>query len=97
MDVKTIAMKEIGIQIAFLISGTFGAILMVGKNSANNIQQTILSIIGGMTSANYLTPIVVEFANLQNEKIQNGIAFIIGFLGLKLVEVVSDKLLNKIK
>jgi len=89
-------LKEIGIQIGFLVSGLFGAILMVSKTSSNNLKQTILSLFGGMASANYLTPLIVEITNLKDEKIQNGLAFIIGFLGLKLVELVSDKILKNI-
>jgi hypothetical protein len=33
---------------------------------------------------------------LKDEKIQNGLAFIIGFLGLKLVELIADNLFKKI-
>jgi len=89
-------LKNIGIEIGFLISGLFGAILMVSKTSANNLRQTILSLFGGMASANYLTPMLVEITNLKDEKIQNGLAFIIGFLGLKLVELIADNLFKKI-
>jgi hypothetical protein len=90
------SLKDFGIEIGFLISGLFGAILMVSNTSATNLKQTILSIVGGMASANYLTPVVIEMVNMGNTKLQNGLAFIIGFLGLKLVEVVSNKLLSKI-
>jgi hypothetical protein len=89
-------LKDIGIEIGFLISGLFGAILMVSKTSANNLKQTILSLFGGMASANYLTPMIVEVANFKDEKIENGLAFIIGFLGLKLVELIAEKFLKNI-
>jgi hypothetical protein len=89
-------LKEIGIEIGFIVSGLFGAILMVSKTSANNLKQTILSILSGMASANYLTPLFIEMTNMKDEKIQNGFAFIIGFLGLKLVELISEKLLKNI-
>lgn len=89
-------MKEIGITISFLISGLFGAILMASKNTQTNIRSTILSIFGGMAAANYLTPIMIELLNLKEAKLQNGLAFIVGFLGLKLVEVLSNKFLNQV-
>jgi len=89
-------MKEIGITISFLISGLFGAILMASKNSQTSVKSTILSIFGGMAAANYLTPIMVELLNLNEAKLQNGLAFIVGFLGLKLVEIISEKFLEKI-
>ena len=89
-------MKEIGITISFLISGLFGAILMASKNTETSIRSTLLSIFGGMAAANYLTPIMIELLNLKEAKLQNGLAFIVGFLGLKLVEIVSEKFLEKI-
>ena len=89
-------MKEIGITISFLISGLFGAILMVSKNAQTSIKSTILSIFGGMAAANYLTPIMTDLLNLKEAKLQNGLAFIVGFLGLKLVEILSNKFLNQV-
>jgi hypothetical protein len=89
-------MKDIGITISFLISGLFGAILMASKDTQTSIKSTILSIFGGMAAANYLTPIMTDLLNLEEAKLQNGLAFIIGFLGLKLVEVLSNKFLNQV-
>ena len=89
-------MKEIGITISFLISGLFGAILMASKNTETGIRSTILSIFGGMAAANYLTPVMIELLNLKEAKLQNGLAFIVGFLGLKLVEILSNKFLNQV-
>ena len=89
-------MKDIGITISFLISGLFGAIFMASKNAQTSIKSTILSIFGGMAAANYLTPIMIELLNLKEAKLQNGLAFIVGFLGLKLVEILSNKFLNQV-
>jgi hypothetical protein len=89
-------MIDIGITISFLISGLFGAILMVSNSAQGNLKSTMLSIIGGMASANYLTPVMIEMLGLKEAKLQNGLAFIIGFLGLKLVEVLSNKFLKQI-
>ena len=89
-------MKEIGITISFLISGLFGAILMASKNAQTSVKSTILSIFGGMAAANYLTPIMTDLLNLKEARLQNGLAFIVGFLGLKLVEILSNKFLNQV-
>lgn len=88
--------EKIGISISFLISGLFGAILMASKSAKGNIKSAIVSIVGGMASANYLTPVLIDMLKLEETKLQNGLAFIIGFLGLRLVEIVSEKFLNKI-
>ena len=49
-----------------------------------------------MCAANFLTPVLGDMLNITNVKHQNGIAFIAGFIGLKLVEIVSENLLQKL-
>jgi hypothetical protein len=89
-------LQKMGIQIGFLISGLFGAILMATKSDKTDAKSVILSLVGGMSAANFLTPVLVDTLNIVNIKHQNGVAFIAGFLGLKLVEIVSEKFLEKI-
>jgi hypothetical protein len=86
-------LKDYGIDIGLLVSGLFGAVLLTSKGSAMNLTRTVGSLIGGAASANYITPIVMHLANLDNSKYQYGIAFLLGFLGLRGVELVSKKLL----
>ena len=85
-----------GIDIGFLISGFFGALLLVSKNSAQKISTTIASILAGTACANYLTPVVMSFLP---EGVKNGgkyaVAFVMGFMGLKGLELVIDKLFTK--
>ena len=88
--------QKMGIQIGFLISGLFGAILMATKNAKTDTKSVMLSIVGGMSAANFLTPVLVDTLNIVNVKHQNGVAFIAGFLGLKLVELISEKFLEKV-
>lgn len=89
-------LQKMGIQIGFLISGLFGAILMATKNEKTNVKSVALSLIGGMCAANFLTPVLGDILNITNVKHQNGIAFIAGFIGLKLVEIVSENFLQKL-
>jgi hypothetical protein len=89
-------LQKMGIQIGFLISGLFGAILMATKNAKTDTKSVMLSIVGGMSAANFLTPVLVDTLNIVNIKHQNGVAFIAGFLGLKLVELISEKFLEKV-
>jgi hypothetical protein len=90
-------LSEFGVEIGFIVSGLFGSILMVSKNAANNLKSSIIAIVGGMASANYLTPTLIHVADIKEAKLQNGLAFVVGFLGLKLVEIVSQKVLDKIQ
>ncbi len=70
---------------------------MATKNAKTDAKSVMLSLVGGMSAANFLTPVLVDTLNIVNVKHQNGVAFIAGFLGLKLVELVSEKLLEKIE
>lgn len=69
---------------------------MLGKNSSVNLKTTLFAIITGVSSANYITPIVSDMINISNQY-QMGVAFILGFLGLKGVEKISEKVLKEEK
>ncbi len=88
-----IDLKQYGIDIGLLISGLFGSILLTSKTSSKNIGRTISSLVGGAASANYITPILIGFAKIDGTHYQYGIAFLLGFLGLKGIEYFSEKLI----
>ena len=94
-------MKEfllgIGINIGLAVSGFFGSLLLVGQQKEQNLREQIISVIGGTMSANYLTPVAIDFFNLDSESLHYGVAFIIGFGGLKVVEYFYNKWFNKLK
>lgn len=85
-----------GIDIGFLVSGFFGALLLVSKDSAQKISTTIASILAGTACANYLTPVVMSFLP---DSVKNGgkyaTAFVMGFMGLKGLELLIEKVFVK--
>ena len=84
-----------GIDIGFLVSGFFGSLLLVSKNSTQRLKTTIASILAGMACANYLTPValgLIPEAVRPNSKY--AMAFVLGFLGLKGLEFVIDRYLS---
>jgi hypothetical protein len=87
------SLKAYGIDVGLLVSGLFGAVLLTSKGSAMNITRTISSLVGGAASANYITPIVVKITKLDESQYHYGIAFLLGFLGLKGIEYFSSKIL----
>ncbi len=93
MEPPQVNLKEYGIDVGLLISGLFGAILLTSKESAMNLTRTISSLVGGAASANYLTPVVISLAKLDNSHFHYGVAFLLGFLGLKGIEYFSRKFL----
>lgn len=94
-------MKEflisIGLNIGLAVSGFFGSLLLVGKQKNQNLREQVFSVIGGTMSANYLTPVVIDLLGIDGESLQYGFAFVIGFGGLKIVEVVYERYLGKLK
>lgn len=86
-------LNEYGIDVGLLISGLFGAILLTSKDSAKNIGKTVSSLIGGAASANYIAPVVITFSKLDDTHYHYGVAFLLGFLGLKGIEYFSNKLI----
>jgi hypothetical protein len=86
-------LQDIGINIGISIAGLFGSLLLIGKTSAHDLKTTIISLISGVASANYLTPMVSDLFAIKMEY-QYGIAFVLGFLGLKGVEKVSEKFMK---
>lgn len=93
MEPSRFSLKEYGIDVGLLISGLFGAILLTSKDSAINLTKTISSLVGGAASANYITPIVINITKLDETHYHYGIAFLLGFLGLKGIEYFSSKIL----
>lgn len=89
-------LEEIGINIGISVAGLFGSLILIGKDAALQWKTSIFSIITGVASANYITPIVVDITRM-DVKYQMSIAFILGFLGLKGVELISGKLTKTIK
>lgn len=86
---------SIGMNVGLAVSGFFGSLLLVGKQREQNLREQIFSVIGGTMSANYLTPVVIDTFKLQTDSLQYGVAFVIGFGGLKVVEFVYEKWFTK--
>jgi len=84
-------LRDIGINIGIVVAGFAGSLVNVGKNAHTNWPATIASILAGTLSANYLTPIAVEFLKL-GQSTQYGCAFLMGFLGLHGVRYILKKL-----
>ncbi len=84
-------LKALGIDLTLCIAGTAGAVITIGKKALENLAVTFTSIVAGVGCANYLTPIIMDMANLDNPKWQTGLAFILGTLGLKTVEIFGQR------
>jgi Na+/proline symporter len=81
-----------------MLAGFFGALILALTAKNQTPGRAITSIFAGALCANYLTPIALHF---MPESIQNngkyGAAFIMGFIGLKTLELVYDFVSKKLK
>lgn len=82
--------EQLGINIAISIAGLFGSLLMIGKSAAQTWKTTVFSMISGVACANYITPIILDITRM-DVKYQVSVGFVLGFLGLRSVEVISKK------
>lgn len=90
-------LEELGINIGLSIAGFMGSIMFIGKDNIKDVRTTLVAMFGGVASANYLTPVVSDFFGIVKINHQFSIAFILGFMGLRGVEKVINKIFNKNK
>lgn len=88
-------LKAAGIETPLIIAGSSGAIASLSKKNNMNWPQKFIAVLSGGASANYLTPIVESWINSE-PKVMYGISFLIGYGGMKFVEIIINKLFNKI-
>jgi hypothetical protein len=87
-------LQDIGFNIGISVAGFFGSLILIGKKQSNNLKTTFFAIVTGVASANYITPIIIDIIRV-DKKYEMSIAFILGFLGVKGVEFVSNYLIEK--
>jgi hypothetical protein len=86
-------LKEEGIDVGLAIAGLFGALMMLSKTAGLNVGRSVLAIVGGAASANYVTPLILKVTRLENDiHYAYAIAFLLGFAGLRAIEMISSKI-----
>ena len=85
-------LNEHGIDVGLAVAGLFGALMMLSKTAGLNMGRSVLAIVGGAASANYVTPLILRIARLEgDEHYSYAVAFLLGFAGLRAIEVISSK------
>lgn len=88
--------EQLGINIAISIAGLFGSLIMIGKTAAQQWRTTIFSMLSGIACANYITPLILDMTKM-DVKYQVSVGFVLGFLGLRSVELISKKFVKEDK
>jgi hypothetical protein len=76
------------------IAGLLGSLIMVMRDPRKRSRmQKISAVLAGTASAVYLTePIVGTVFNLHDPKYLLGFSFLFGCMGLRIIEIITDKI-----
>lgn len=85
-------LNSIGINIGLTIAGFLGSLLLLPKQ--RNWKLQLVSVFSGSLCATYLAPVLIGFMNINAPNIQYGLAFLVGFSGVKIAEVLEDKIIK---
>lgn len=85
------ALDDLGISLPLIVAGVMGGFVKTGNEKRLTLKARIFSILSGGAIANYLTPLVLDWARI-SEASKYGFAFILGFSGLKGVEFIILKI-----
>jgi hypothetical protein len=88
-------LKSLGINIGLTIAGFLGSLLLVPKQK--NWRMQLLAVLSGTLSATYIAPVIIGLLNIEAPNIEYGLAFIVGFSGVKITEVLESKILRLLK
>jgi hypothetical protein len=92
-------LKNNGIDPSLFLAGAMGGFVKNGSERELSVWERIFIICSGAASATYLTPLIASLVGWNNEHLY-GLAFVVGYLGLSLVEVLAHivhKKMNKDK
>lgn len=80
-------------EIMLLVAGFAGSLVSVLSKPTNTLRESALAIIAGMSCAYFLTPLMFDVLNIDpSPNTQSAMAFLLGVLGMRTVELVVQKL-----
>jgi hypothetical protein len=87
-------LKLMGFEIFLMIAGFMGALVNVSRDKNLTWFEKGITVISGGLIANYITPLILDFIKA-GDSARYGLAFIMGYMGLKSVEYAIDWLHKK--
>lgn len=88
--------KSVGFEISLIVAGLAGAFVSVSKDKQMTFIEKTVAIISGGLIANYVTPVAIDWVQM-GENTKYGVAFLMGYTGLKGVEYLIQKKFHKNK
>lgn len=84
--------ESIGIEVIMFFAGLAGGITsLTTKPKDMTRKQQFITVLAGGFAANYVTPLVASWLSLGEESLY-GIAFLLGYSGMKSVEIAIKKI-----
>lgn len=87
-------LKLMGFEVFLMIAGFMGALVNVSRDKNLTVVEKGLTVVSGGLIANYLTPLILDWIKA-GDSARYGLAFIMGYMGLKSVEFAIDWLHKK--
>lgn len=90
-------------ELGILVAGFIGSIVLISNKGTKSFRQAMVSIGTGVAVAYFLTPLFVtipflaELGIVTSHKTDFAVSFILGATGWKVVELLINKLTNKLQ
>ena len=88
-------LKSLGINLGLTLAGFFGSLLLLPRQK--NWKMQLIAVLSGTLSATYIAPVLIGILNIQAPNIEYGLAFIVGFSGVKITEVLEVRIMKLLK
>jgi len=83
-------LEKLALNMSLLIVGFMGSLVYTLTNKPRSYTRGFVIVLAGTLSANYLTPLIMQLMSISMDA-QYGVAFFLGYSGLKIFEIILDK------
>jgi hypothetical protein len=77
--------NEIGIRVGSVVAGLVGGVLSLSMLPRLTFRKAVTAVLGGGACAAYGTPLAVEYLGIASRNLENGLAFVLGVVGMNLL------------
>lgn len=90
------SLQDEGVNLSFMLAGLLGSLMTMSRNAGLTKVRTFFATIGGAASANYLTPLILHITKIGHDDVHitYSVAFLIGFMGLRAIELITNKVVS---
>lgn len=91
-------LQELGWDLLVTVSGFAGGLYSLNKSPNLTMKQKVITVLSGGLVATYITPLVILFLGKFIKNVENvsyGVGFVVGYLGLKSIELLISKIVKK--